>query len=197
MPYTIRYDFPRQSCAQLIPTLWLTMHPEKQQWLRDVPRSRMVYPRSVPDQCKYWFWRIYGPFHPFVRNTSRRLGIGKFLIKQVGPEIQHTGRQDFLLGVLHPKYSVQEFVSFLVSQGFGNHFIAWKDAGELVSLRRTLDFKYQYHLRIFADGEVRCHYEYTPECHPVLHFIRVGFEDRSDEFKMLLKDWVVPPHDSY
>ena len=113
-------------------------------------------------------------------------------MRSVVPEIQREGRQDFLLGTLHPERSVHEFVLFLVSKGFGNHFIAWRDADELVSLRQTVDFKYQYHIRIFTDGEVRGHFEFTPEYHPVLHLVRIGFEEKTVEFENLLKGWVLP-----
>jgi len=152
----------------------------------------MVYPTALHDQFKYWFWRLYTPLHPFVRNASYRLGIGTFLMKQVVPEIRHEGRQDFLLGTLDPSRSVHEFVSFLIGQGFGNHFIAWRDTDELVSLRRTVDFKHQYHIRIFKDGEVRGHFEFTPEYHPVLHLVRIGFEEKTAEFKTLVQDWLIP-----
>jgi hypothetical protein len=113
-------------------------------------------------------------------------------MRQVVPESKHVGRQDFLLGMLDPARSVHEFVSFLVSEGFGNHFIAWKETNELVSLRRTVDFKYQYHIRIFKDGEVRGHYEFTPEYHPVLHLVRIGFEEKAGEFENLLRGWLLP-----
>jgi hypothetical protein len=164
-----------------------------EKWIKELPTSRMVYPSAPHDQCKYWFWKMYTPLHPFVRDASFRLGIGKFVLKRVVPEIKHAGRQDFLFGTLNPERSVQEFVSFLISKGFGNHFIAWRDTDELVSLRRTVDFKHQYHVRIFKDGEVRGHYEYTPEYHPVLHFIRIGFGDRTKEFRNLVQDWILPP----
>lgn len=150
----------------------------------------MVYPSAPHDQLKYWFWRIYTPLHPLVRIVTYRLGVGKFLIRSIAPEAKGEGRQDFLLGTLNPECSVEEFVSFLISKGFGNHFIAWKDTDELVSLRKTVDFKFQYHIRIFRDGEVRCHYEYTPEYRPVRHLIRIGFEDRSQEFRALMQGWV-------
>ncbi|MFZ3043527.1 MAG: hypothetical protein WA058_00215 [Minisyncoccia bacterium] len=167
------------------------MRSQKEQWIRDLPRSRMVYPSSAGDQLKYWLWRLYTPFHPLVRNTSFRLG-GKLLIGSVAPEVRYEGRQDFLIGTLRPEYSVRELVCFLVAQGFGNHFIAWKDSDELVSLRRVTDFRHQHHIRVFRDGEVRCHYEYTPEYRPVRHLVRVGFEDRTPEFRDLLQDWIVP-----
>lgn len=140
----------------------------------------MAYPQTKRDQLKYWFWRLYTPFHAPVRNTSLALGL-----------VKHEGRQDFLLGTLNPTRSMRAFVSFLVEHGFGNHFIAWREEGELVSLRKAVGFKYQYHVRIFEDGEVRCHYEYTPECHPLLHLREIGVEDRTAEFKTLIQDWLV------
>lgn len=150
----------------------------------------MEYPTTIANQVKYWFWVVYARFYPVLRTIAHRLGIGRLFIEYFEPG--HSGRQEFLLGTLRPERSARDFSLFLVTQGFGNHFIAWKDADELVSLRRTDGFEYQYHLRIFTDGEVRCHYEYTPECHPFLHMVRVGFEDRTSEFKELLKEWVTP-----
>lgn len=146
----------------------------------------MVYPTTLRDKLKYWFWRVYTPIHPKLRDTATYLGVldnyrfAKF------------GRQDFLLGTLHPERSVYDFVTFLIAQGFGNHFVAWKDEGEIVGLRKTVGFQYQYHIRIFRDGEVRVHYEYTPEYRPLHHLIQVGFEDRLPEFQEFLNEWVVP-----
>lgn len=156
----------------------------------------MVYPTTRRDKAKYWFWRAYTPLHPYVRSTTYRLGIGKIIAKRVVPEMAETGRQNFLLGTIDPAHSVQEFVAFLLSRGFGNHFIAWEDSDELVSLRRPVDFDHQYHIRIFKDGEVRGHYEYTPESHTLLHLIRVGFEPRLSEFRSLLAGWVIPATES-
>ena len=153
----------------------------KDQWIIDVPQSRMSYPTTFLDKCKYWFWRIYTPIHPYVRDISTFIGI-----------VRHSGRQNFLLGTVSPAHTTREFVSFLVEQGFGNHFVAWKDTDELISLRRTDGFRYQYHVRIFTDGEVRCHYEYTPEYRPLRHLFQFGFEARPDEFKKIVRDWVVP-----
>lgn len=151
----------------------------------------MVYPDAPHDQLKYWFWKFYTPFHPLVRGFSSTIGVSKLLTWCVVPEGKETGRQDFLVGTLDPSRSTREFVSFLVSQGFTNHFVAWKDFDELVSLRRLVDFRHQYHIRVFRDGEVRCHYEFTPEYRPVQHLIRVGFEDRTDEFRNLVQDWIL------
>lgn len=168
------------------------MFSRQEKWIRDLPHSRMVYPNTRSDKMKYWFWKVYTPLHPYVRSVSYRLGVGKILAKQVVPEMADTGRQNYFIGTIHPEHSIQDFVAFLVSKGFGNHFVAWKDAGEVVSMRRPVDFKNQYHIRIFSDGEIRGHYEFTPEYHTLLHLIRVGFEDRTAEFQELFNGWLEP-----
>jgi hypothetical protein len=140
----------------------------------------MVYPESFVNRVKYVFWRLYTPLHPFFRDTLTQLGL-----------LKHVGRQNFLLGKIAPHLTVEEFVSHLVSKGYGNHFVAWKDEGEIVSLRYVKDFKYQYHLRVFKDGEVRAHYEYTPECNPILHIKERNMEPRREEFLEILGGMIV------
>lgn len=148
-------------------------------WVRTIPSSRMVFPRRNVDRAKYVFWRAYTPFHPYVRMTCNSLRITR-----------HSGRQDFLFGTLKAEYSVQDLVAHLVAQGWGNHFIAWKDDGQVVSLRYVENFVYQYHLRVFEDGEVRGHYELTPESYPFLHLRAVGQEERREFFMDLLQDFL-------
>lgn len=145
----------------------------------------MEHPSSFGDWIKYWFWRVFTPVQPRIRDflTFTRL-------------MRHEGRQEYLIGKLHPSRSIRDLVDYLISQGFANHFVAWRDSGEVVSLRRTDGFRYQYHLRIFVDNEIRCHYEYTPEYRPIKHLNQVGFEDRTQEFKNILQDWIVPPSES-
>ena len=149
-------------------------------WARALPSSEMVYPESFGNRLKYFFWRFYTPYHPFFRDALVALSL-----------VAHTGRQNFLLGKVAPRQSIEEFVSFLVEHGYGNHFIALVDEGELISLRYVKDFVYQYHLRIFEDGEVRGHYEYTPECYPISHVRGVNMEDRRDEFLSLLGNRII------
>jgi hypothetical protein len=140
----------------------------------------MDYPTTIGERFKYLFWRIYTPFHPAVRDISLALGI-----------VSHSGRQNFLIGTIAPGFTFQDIVDHLIAHGYGNHFIAWKDEGEIISMRRVVGFKYQYHLRIFEDGEIRGHYEYTPECHPILHFKAVGSTDTRSEFSRLLQGKIV------
>ncbi len=146
-----------------------------------LPYSKVGYPSSLQNRIKYRFWQVYTPLHTFVRDASLALGI-----------VSHSGRQNFLLGKIAPGQSVKEVIEFLISHGYGNHFIAWKDDGELISLRRLVGFTYQYHIRIFEDGEIRGHYEYTPECYPILHLKAVNQKDCREEFLELLKGKIVP-----
>lgn len=149
--------------------------------IEKLPHSEMVYPDSLVHRIKYYFWYYYTPYHPTVRDGVIALSI-----------IKNRGRQPFLLGKIAPHLSIEEFVSFLVENGYGYHRVAWEDEGEVVSLRKVNDFAFQYHLRIFEDGEVRGHYEYTPECYPLLHLWDVGREDRRQEFLELLEGKITP-----
>jgi hypothetical protein len=149
-------------------------------WLRNLPYSGMVYPDAWWDRVKYFLWRIYTPLHPYVRDTALVFGV-----------VYHQGRQDFVLGRVAPHLSVKEFISHVVDKGYGNHFAAWKDEGEVVSLRYVENFACQYHLRVFADREVRAHYEYTPECYPISHMREIDMEPRRDEFLRMLGDTII------
>jgi hypothetical protein len=149
---------------------------------KDLPYSKMVFPKAVAGRLKYGFWRVYTPLHPIVRNCALALHI-------VAPPAE---RQNFLIGRIAPGISVNEIVNFLISQGYGNHFIAWEDTGQVVSLRRVVGFERQYHVRIFEDGEIRGHYEYTPECYPILHYKAVDQEPRRDDFLQLFGDRIIP-----
>ena len=150
-------------------------------WIRSLPRSKMAFPAAFDERMKYLMCRLYAPAHPLLRGLLSSVGVAVY-----------PGRGNYLLGKLAPGRSITDFVDYLVAQGFGNHFMAWRYEGELVGLRLVENFTYQYHLRLFEDGEVRGHYEYTPECSPVKHVRQVDMEHRRDEFRVLFKDWVVP-----
>src|SRR6185437_14085319 len=106
----------------------------------------------------FFFWKAIGPPLIAVRDMLIRVHL-----------FWHQGRQEYLLGKLAAGKSLDDFLAYLAAQGFGNNFIAHRDEGQVLSLRRLEDFEWQYHLRIFKDGEVRGHYEYTPEAHPIKH----------------------------
>ncbi len=153
-----------------------------------LPHSRIVYPDRHSERLKYFLWRVITPVHPYMRETLDRVGFIKLRYQKYRPD----ERQKYLLGYLAPEETIESVVQFLIEKGYGNHFVALKDKGEVVSLRYTPTFKHQYHIRIFEDGEVRTHYEYTPECHPYLHDIEVGFEERRDYFLELLESKIIP-----
>jgi hypothetical protein len=158
---------------------------KSESWVHELPASGMVYPQSWTDRFKYVIWRLYTPMHPAVRDFFGAIGL-----------INHTekyprGRQPYILGHIAPGQTLQEFVTHVVGKGFGNHFVAFEDRGQVVSLRRVTEFAYQYHLRVFEDGEVRGHYEYTPECHPFLHMKEGTMEPRREEFLAILGDKIV------
>ena len=145
--------------------------PPLEKLLKKVPRSKMKYPDTFADKLKYYVWCIYTPFHPLVRDLALLLGI-----------VRHAGRQDFILGKIADEHTVEDFINHVVQQGFGRHYVAWRDHEEIASLRYVENFSFQYHLRIFADREVRGHYEFTPEYKPIKHLYSVGMEDRRDDF---------------
>ena len=134
----------------------------------------------VPDRIKQGVWRVISPVFPYLRDT--------LLFFRV---IRHNGRQPYRLGWLASGKKLKDFEAYLATKGFDNHFIAWVDEGEVIGLRRRENFTYQYHLRVFIDGEIRGHYEFTPESHPFKHFVNDGMEKRRDEFFSFLKEWVV------
>ena len=141
----------------------------------------MVYPERTTHRLKYHFWRIYTPAHPYVRDLALALRL-----------VKHDHRVDFLIGTVAGHSSTEELVSHLVSKGFGYHKVAWEDDGEIVGLRHVENFLHQYHIRIYEDGEVRAHYEFTPEAYPLLHLNAVGLEERREEFLALLTDHIIP-----
>lgn len=101
------------------------------------------------------------------------------------------GRQRFHIGYLAPGKTLAELKHHLNTKwGFGNHFVAWGDDGQVLSWRKLVDFNHQYHLRVFSDGEIRGHYEYTPEGHPVAHFDEKGEEFHRAEFVKFLGEFL-------
>ncbi len=147
---------------------------------KKLPQSKMIRPLRWNDRIKYHFWQLYTPLHPMVRDIVLLFRI-----------MTHTGRQNFILGTIAAHKTADDVIDVLVSHGYGNHFVAWKDEGEIASLRRVIDFSYQYHVRIFNDGEVRGHFEYTPEYSPILHYRAVAQTNGHEEFLPILKDHIV------
>lgn len=150
-------------------------------WAKRLPSSIMVYPDKSWNRIKYIVWRAYIPLHPHVRDVAVAFDA-----------VQHTGRQPFLIGHVAPHIPIKSFITHLIDIGYGNHFVAWHDDDELISVRMTDGFTHQYHLRVFSDGAVHGHYEYTPEAHPLLHLDQINFEHRREFFLKQFGELIVP-----
>ncbi len=101
------------------------------------------------------------------------------------------GRQPYHIGWLAKGKTLEDLEKHLHENwGFGNHFVAWEDNGQVLSWRKLESFQKQWHLRIFSDGEIRGHYEWTPEDKPVEHFIEIGEEERHEDFKKFLGEYL-------
>ena len=136
---------------------------------------------TFADKIKQKIWDfIYGFFLP-IRSFLLRIGI-----------IWHKkGRQKYHVGWLAPGKTLEELKNHLHGKwGFGNHFIAWVDKGQVLSWRKLTDFQDQYHLRVFSDGEIRGHFEFTPEAHPIEHFEEKGEKECRKDFLKFLGDFV-------
>ena len=131
-------------------------------------------------QQKTWDF-VYSFFVPF-RNYLLKIGL-----------ISHKkGRQRYHLGWLAPGRTLEDLKKHLHDKwGFGNHFVAWIDEGQVLSWRKLTDFRDQYHLRVFEDGEICGHFEYTPEAKPIEHFVEKGEVDKTPDFLKFLGDFVV------
>ena len=102
------------------------------------------------------------------------------------------GRQPYHIGWLAPGKTLQELEKHLHDEwGFGNHFVAWKDNGQVLSWRKLESFDDQYHIRVFKDGEIRGHHEYTPESRPFEHFGEINEQARIEEFRKFLGSYIV------
>lgn len=136
---------------------------------------------TFSDKIKHAIWKIlYKIFVPTQRNLLK-LNI-----------IRHdNSRQRYHLGWLVSGRTLDDLKRHLSKNwDFGNHFISWVDEGQVLSWRQLPDFNYQYHLRVFEDGEIRGHYEYTPEAHPISHLKAKIEEKRTEDFFKFLGDFI-------
>lgn len=136
------------------------------------------------EHSKRWAWWAMTPLF---------LAIRWLLLKS--RVIKHDIRQPFLIGKLRDGRAPQDLLEYLASQGFRKNSLAWIDRGEVFSVRCLLSLYHQYHIRLFDDGEIRGHYEWTPEARPFDHILERGFEERREEFLAILGEWVRPKAD--
>jgi hypothetical protein len=100
-------------------------------------------------------------------------------------------RQRFHIGWIAPGKTLHGMMDHLSTHyGFGNHFVAWEDPDQVLSWRKLVGFDYQYHLRVFSDGELRGHYERTPEASPIEHFFEADEKAKTADFLKFLGPFV-------
>ncbi len=132
---------------------------------------------TPPLRYQTWFWTaIY------------------FLIPKLAAFIQffgwHSFRQKYVIGSLKKDKSPEDLIKYLHKRGYSKAYMAWKDSGEVFSLRRIVRHKFQYHIRFFKDGEIRGHYEYTAESNPLGHLYEVVFNNPDEYFVHLLHEYL-------
>ena len=124
------------------------------------------------NKIKQKIWRVIYPIFPFF--------------ERVALPFHKKERQRFHIGWLEEGYTLADLKRFLMNEGFGNHFVAWEDTDQVLSWRKLASFSEQYHLRVYSDGEIRGHFELTPEAEPTKHFMEIGEVDKKADFKAFL-----------
>lgn len=122
-----------------------------------------------------WFWKFVYTFWPSVLRTYEIFF--------------HHHRQKFLIGRLAPQKTAEDFKNHLTKHGFERAIISLKDPGEILAMRKKEGREFQYHIRLFNDREIRGHYEYTPEAHPIIHCFDVRMEAKEEYFKEMLNGY--------
>ena len=120
-------------------------------------------------------WRIIYALYPPLLRMLEKLKI-------------HRGRQPYLVGFL--KGEISALKNYLEREGFEDAILAWKDEGEILSMRKINDEIYQYHIRVFDDGEIRAHYEYSSEGNPWGHVREHHFVPKKRFFSELLEHFM-------
>jgi hypothetical protein len=134
------------------------------------------------EKLKQKIWRVIYKFFHIVQKDLLKSGI-----------IWHSDKkQRYHIGWLAPGKTLEGLKKHLHEKwGFGNHFVAWTDDEQVLSWRKLVDFNNQYHLRVFQNGEIRGHFELTPEGHPIDHFTEKGEVEKKEDFLKFLGDFVV------
>ncbi len=112
------------------------------------------------------------------------------ILYPIWPQLEHrllflhrNKRQKYHIGWLAPHHTLSQLKKHLASKwDFGNHFVAWEDSSQVLSWRKLNSFQQQYHLRVFNNGEIRGHFEYTPEAAPISHLLKTDQKARTKDF---------------
>lgn len=123
-----------------------------------------------------WFWKFVYSFWPYVLRAYE--------------VFFHHHRQDYLIGRLISQKNKEDFKNHLAKNGFELAIISLKDPGEILAMRKREGKEFQYHIRLFNDGEIRAHYEYAPEAHPITHCFNASQKAKKEQFKELLDGYL-------
>jgi len=123
-------------------------------------------------------WSIVYATYPSLLREIERLGF-------------HSGRQPYVLGRLNPRYQAEDLRRHLAEQGFEPAILAWKDSGEVLSMRKVDKHIFQWHVRLFSDGEIRGHYEYSPEGGALGHIFETAFKPDEERLQAMLGELLV------
>lgn len=130
--------------------------------------------RTIPQLLVRIFVRPLFPFFQWISLLFRKKPV----------------RGNFLLGNVRTSMSFEMVEEVLKKEGFFPNRIAYKEPGQVLSMR-CLDAEnpdYQYHIRIFDDGEIRGHHETTPSDHPVKHLRQKELTHKPEKFSVWIKD---------
>ncbi len=125
--------------------------------------------------AKKILWKMLEPTWPSLRDLWLWLGL-----------VHHNQRQLYTYGFLKPGLTQHDLKQLLQYEGFCNDYLAWVDPDETLNMHKVVNTKWQYHVRLYVDGEIRGHYEYTTESHPFKHLHEVGMVDGREYLAPLL-----------
>lgn len=127
-----------------------------------------------------WYWKLIYSSYPHFLRLLEKTKI-------------HNQRQNYLIGTFNGKYEITELENFLIEyEDYHHGLLSWRDPGEILNLRKLEGELYQYHIRVFHDGEIRAHFEYASEARPLEHILESYFEPRHEYFQQLLGDFLIP-----
>jgi hypothetical protein len=132
-------------------------------------------------QSQHRAWLSIYPLYIAFQKFRMKHGMGK-----------NKPRQEYHIGWLSPEKSLEDLRVHLHSEwGFGNHFISRIENGQVLSWRKLVPPNKQYHIRVFTDGEIRGHFEPTPESGVLAHLARHAIKESHTDFTKFLADFVV------
>jgi len=101
----------------------------------------------------------------------------------------HSGRQDFHIGWLKKEYNKSDLQHHLKKIGFEDIAYAWIDEDEILSMRKLCKKRFQYHIRLHKDRNIRGHFEYAPDRHPIDHLRETMFK-LTPQLQNILSDFL-------